>query len=337
MIYGVDVSHYQGDYDFPNNLAFAFAKATEGVTYDDDKFARNWSRMKSEGLIRGAYHFGRPGNDPESDARHFLSVVRGRGLADGDLLALDLEVSDGRSASSVAGWARSWCTYVTDQTGRKPIVYTFISFARDGHCSGLGSYPLWIAAPSYDAGHPPVPVGPWSTWVIHQYSSSPVDKDVSRLTADELRALGDPTPEDDMPDYVSVGMTKAQEFPTDTWTTLEFDTEYSDDTHQHADEGGASVVVGPARYSLNAFVTVTGLPAGAEGQIRLTRVATDDSGDRQSGPIQEFVASSGDTYLTYTIAVDAIDDGRKTRVELIHWAAQAAQIQSAQLKCLVWH
>lgn len=55
-----------------------------------------------------------------------------------------------------------------------------------------------------------------------------------------------------------------------------------------------------------------------------------------SGPIQEFAGTSGDQYLTYAIPVDSIDDGRKTRIELIQWGKSAAKIKSAQLKGLVW-
>lgn len=208
MLYGIDVSNWQGSVNWASYAkdGFAFAKATEGTTFTDGQFARNWSQIKSHGLVRGAYHFGHPKNSATAEADHFLKVVRAQGLHDGDLLALDLEANDGRSASSVASWARAWCQHVHSATGVKPIVYTFLSFARGGYCTGLGDYPLWIAAPSYPAGKPPMPLGPWKTWAIHQYSDSPYDKDVSNLTVAQLRALGStstPT-EDDVPEYVSL-------------------------------------------------------------------------------------------------------------------------------------
>lgn len=336
MINGVDVSNYQKNYAWPSGLQFGFAKATEGTTFTDAYFAHNWSALKSKGMVRGAYHFGHPKNDPVVEAEHFLTVVRSHGLEDGDLLALDLETTDGRAASAVAAWARTWCTHVEQRASRKPVVYTFVSFARGGDCAGLGAYPLWIAAPSYDAGKPPMPLGPWSDWSIHQYSDSPVDRDVSKLTVAQLRALGSTTPEDDVPEYVSVGATKPQDFPSSTWTTLNFDTEYADSSHNHADAGGSSVITGPAKYSLTVFVKISGLPVGTEGQIRLTRVATKDGSDRQPGPIQEFTATSGDQYLTYAVPVDSIDDGRKTRIEAIQWGKAAAKFASAQCKGLVW-
>lgn len=211
MIYGADVSNWQGSYAWPNGLSFGFAKATEGTTYTDGQFAHNWAAMAAKGMVRGAYHFGHPKNDPVVEAEHFLTVVRAQGLHDGDLLSLDLEVHDGRSASAVAAWARTWCTHVQQRTGIRPVLYTFVSFARDGYCAGLGAYPLWIADPSSPAGKPRVG-GPWSTWAIHQYSDSPYDKDVSNLTVAQLRALGGAAPttttsEDDVPEYVSLTTT----------------------------------------------------------------------------------------------------------------------------------
>lgn len=337
MIYGIDVSNWQGTLNWDGrSIKFAFAKATEGTTFIDDQFTRNWAQMASHKLIRGAYHFAHPSADPVIEAEHFLTVVRGQGLHDGDLLALDLEADDGRKPADVAAWARSWCAYVQKATGIRPLVYTDISYARGGYCAGLGSYPLWIAAPSYPAGKPPMPLGPWTSAAVHQYADTPVDKDVSTLSVAQLRALGSTTPEeDDVSSYVSVGQTKAQTLADSKWTTIEFDTEYADSDHDHWDKGGASVVTGPARYRLNCYSKITGLPVGAPAQIRLTRVATADDSDRDSGPILEFVGTTGDTYVTYVIAADYIGDARKTRIELVQWSGQECELEWSQLKAEV--
>lgn len=81
-LYGVDV--YSGDghngvVDWARaraaGVGFAFAKATEGKTYRDQRFAANWAAMREAGLPRGAYHFYRhkfPGRD---QARNFLDAL----------------------------------------------------------------------------------------------------------------------------------------------------------------------------------------------------------------------------------------------------------------------
>src|SRR5262245_21247284 len=69
---GVDISHWQGTINWQSvkdsGKTFAFCKATEGTDYVDPKFSFNWPAMNSVGLIRGAYHFGRPGSDPVAQA-----------------------------------------------------------------------------------------------------------------------------------------------------------------------------------------------------------------------------------------------------------------------------
>ena len=58
---GVDVSVYDGTVDWPtvksSGRAFGIAKATEGASLVDGQFAKNWSAMKSAGVVRSAYHF----------------------------------------------------------------------------------------------------------------------------------------------------------------------------------------------------------------------------------------------------------------------------------------
>ena len=130
---GIDVSSYQGAFDWAaekGSISFAFAKATEGSTITDPEFARNWQQIKAIGIVRGAYHFAHPKDGAATDARAFLAVVRAQGLASGDMLALDLETTDGLAPAQVAAYARNWCAEVAAATGRKPIVYTFISFAQ---------------------------------------------------------------------------------------------------------------------------------------------------------------------------------------------------------------
>jgi lysozyme len=191
---GIDVSSFQGAFDWQavkGTISFAFVKATEGSTIVDPEFARNWQQIKAIGLVRGAYHFGHPKNGAASDARAFLAAVRAQGLARGDLLALDLETTDGLAPAQVAAYARNWCAEVGAATGRKPIVYTFIDFAREGNCAGLGGYPLWIADPSSPAGHPTVP-SPWTTWHFHQYATTLVDRDVFNGDTAALKKFANP-------------------------------------------------------------------------------------------------------------------------------------------------
>jgi GH25 family lysozyme M1 (1,4-beta-N-acetylmuramidase) len=198
---GIDLSSFQPSFDWSaekGRISFAFMKATEGATVRDPSFAANWQQAKALGIVRGAYHFAHPKNGAATDSRAFLDAVRPHGLTAGDLLALDLEVSDGLSPARVAEYARNWCADVQKATGHTPVVYTFLSFAQQGNCAGLGHYPLWIAEPSAPAGRPAVPA-PWSTWKFHQYGTTRVGTntvDVNVFNGDTaaLKAFANPAP-----------------------------------------------------------------------------------------------------------------------------------------------
>ncbi len=205
---GVNVSNFQPGFDWQavkGRISFAFAKATEGTTFTDSDFATNWRQAGAIGLVRGAYHFAHPKNPAAAEVGAFLSVVRAQGLHSGDLLALDLETTDGRSPAQVASYAQAWCAGVAKATGHIPVVYTFLSFAQQGNCAGLGRYPLWIAEPSAPAGRPAVP-RPWTTWHFHQFGTTRVgnniaDTDVFNGDTAALHAFANPAPvhqEDDV-------------------------------------------------------------------------------------------------------------------------------------------
>jgi GH25 family lysozyme M1 (1,4-beta-N-acetylmuramidase) len=172
-IQGIDVASYQG---LPNwtsvknsGRTFAFTKATEGTTYTNPDFATNWARMKSAGLIRGAYHYGHPGTDPVAQANFFCNVVA---PTHGDLqMALDIETTDGKTPSQVRSWIVAFINQIKARTGRPGIIYTGFYFWRDSAGNGSNlNCPLWLAA--YVSDPTPYVPAAWSTWSFWQYTSS---------------------------------------------------------------------------------------------------------------------------------------------------------------------
>jgi lysozyme len=174
-IQGVDVSNIgQGKIASWTNvknsgITFALSKATEGTTFTDSQFATNWAAMKRVGIIRGAYHYGRPGTDAVAQAKYFVNTVKPQ---EGDLqLVLDLETADGKSPTQVRAWVVAFCGQVQALTHRPPIIYTGFYFWRDqaGNGSNLNC-PLWLAA--YVSSPTSYVPAAWSTWTFWQYSSS---------------------------------------------------------------------------------------------------------------------------------------------------------------------
>lgn len=309
MLHGIDVSNWQGSVDWARYAkagdAFAFAKATEGLTYRDVRFAGNWSGMRAHGLIRGAYHFAHPGNDAEKEAAFFLAEVRAHGLHDGDLLALDLEVDDGKAAAHVAAYARGWCAYVHKHAGCRPLVYANISYARGGYCAGLGDYPLWLAAPSYRAGGPPVPVGPWHDWTLHQYSSDPLDKDVfNGSSVAAMRALGVGGQEDDVPIRTSLGKDKDQALHWGRFTVLDWDVEHADPGKAHSHDNPGYVAPVSSWADLHVQARVDGLKPGDYWQVEF-RVHDWKDGKATSDWTEiaaDFPATRGDQFVTASLS-----------------------------------
>ncbi|MGI5271917.1 glycoside hydrolase family 25 protein [Nonomuraea sp. CA-218870] len=191
LTYGQDVSNYQPDHDWASSPAeFGIIKATEGTSFRDHTFARHWAELDKKGIVRGAYHYGHPRNNPIAEAEHFLSVVNSQPGKPGDLLVLDLETTNGRSVAEVNAWAKAWLSHVEAKTGVKPMFYSGWHFA-DTYGAGLADYPLWVAHYGKPKGQI-TPPADWKSWTIHQYSDSPIDQNVSALTPDQLRTLGRP-------------------------------------------------------------------------------------------------------------------------------------------------
>ena len=154
---GPDVSHYQGAIDWKkvkaHGAGFAMAKATEGTTYTDDKFAANWKGMESAGIkVRGAYHFGHPNDAVGTQVDHFLKTVGS--LHAGDFLVLDIEAANGESPSKVASFSSQFVHLVHNRTSRPVFVYTGAWFWNPdaGGSSSCSAFPLWVSG---YVRHPP--------------------------------------------------------------------------------------------------------------------------------------------------------------------------------------
>jgi lysozyme len=168
---GIDVSRWQGVMDWQKaktaGAQFAFIKATEGQSWVDPQYGRNWAEAQKAGIPRGAYHFFRNGFSPENQAQHFVSTVRSGGFGELPLVA-DIEDTQG---TPNAEEVRTFLLQVEMLSGRKPIVYTGAWWWNQfGSLPWAKEYDLWIA--NYRATPPPVLPAGWDTWVFWQYTST---------------------------------------------------------------------------------------------------------------------------------------------------------------------
>jgi lysozyme len=199
---GIDVSNNNGNFNWPHwngHVEFAMIKATEGLTFVDPQFRRNWEGAKSIKAHRFAYHYAHPDEDPSLQAQKCVAEVKACGWERGDGIVLDLEENPyqgagersdwGRNAHQIAFWAWTFCTEVDRILGQPhhTIVYTNPYVASLGWCAMVGGHELYVA--DYGVAEPPARIGPWKKWTFWQRVGSPLGLDVFNGTPEQLQAF----------------------------------------------------------------------------------------------------------------------------------------------------
>jgi lysozyme len=152
-IHGIDISKWQGTVDWAAVRAagtqFAFIKATEGGDHVDERFQENWWAAKRAGVPRGAYHFVFWCRPAHEQAEWFKRNVP----QDPDALppVLDLEWN-GNSRLCPKKVPREQAIEMTRlllqemeaHTGKRPIIYTDITFHKEVLEGEFNDYPYWV-------------------------------------------------------------------------------------------------------------------------------------------------------------------------------------------------
>ncbi len=169
---GIDVSNWNPNTNWAqvqsSGISFAFIKCTEGVTWTNKEFANDWTNSKANGVIRGAYHFFHPHDDPIAQAKFFLSTLGA--LISGDMPpVMDWETHE-LSIQEEINNGLLFLQYIQNTTGIVPIIYAGGYYINElGNPVSLSQYPLWLA--QYGVTIPKVPQ-PWTQYNIWQYSES---------------------------------------------------------------------------------------------------------------------------------------------------------------------
>lgn len=181
--WGIDVSYWEAGIDWlrvkNTGTSFVFIKATESDIYTDLAFGDNWIGAKSVGIPRGAYHFFRANVDPAKQAEYFIQTVKAMGDNGEFPPILNLESNDGVSKEEIIPNVKIWLDLVEQGLGRKPIIYSGLSFFQTYFTESGGGPPSWakeytLYIASYNDQYvkdmePPLPSG-WSSWGLWQYS-----------------------------------------------------------------------------------------------------------------------------------------------------------------------
>ena len=171
-IRGIDVSHHQGNIDWSrvsrSRFKFAYIKATEGGSFKDKRFLKNWLGASSNGVIVGAYHFFTFCKSGEEQFKNYKNVVP---VKDGMLVpAIDLEFKGNckrrPSRKEMIAEVDSFARGVKDHYRVDPILYVTKEFY-EAYLKGLNfKYKLGVRSLLLKPDFPPN-----KDWVFWQFTN----------------------------------------------------------------------------------------------------------------------------------------------------------------------
>lgn len=164
---GIDVSRHQGEIDWnvlsaQAHVQFAFIKATEGSTYQDDRFAQNWAAASETNVFIGAYHFFRFESDGLEQAENFIANVPKQENTLPPVV--DIEIYDAGikpERELVQAELDEMLNALEEYYNVQPILYTNPSTYMDYLFGRYWNYDIWMSNPYCE------PIVDWSFW---QYS-----------------------------------------------------------------------------------------------------------------------------------------------------------------------
>lgn len=194
FIKGIDISHYQRKINWAeltkeNKLDFVFIKATESVNYKDSLFQKHWKNADKVGIIKGAYHFFRPGVSVEWQIKNFTQQVT---LEKGDLPpVLDVEDVKNVTMPQLIDRVGKWLMFVEEHYGVRPIIYASLDLYQKHLKPAFPDHLVWIAR--YNKIKPPTTLQ-WKFWQYNDQNKivgikGKVDQNVFVGTLKELKAL----------------------------------------------------------------------------------------------------------------------------------------------------
>jgi lysozyme len=156
-VHGIDISRWQANIDWRAVRAagtrFAFIKATEGGDHVDPRFQENWRGARAAGVAAGAYHFVYWCRPAHEQAQWFVQHIPNTNDALSLPPVLDVEWN-GHSRTCPRKVSREVAIQkmhlmlqeLERHTGKRPIIYTDISFHKDvlEGVREFDQYPFWI-------------------------------------------------------------------------------------------------------------------------------------------------------------------------------------------------
>ena len=147
---GIDVSGHNNVSDWQqvadSGISFVFIKATEGASYTNPLFNKQYNGARSAGLKVGCYHFFRKNRDGAAQASHFLATIGNRAT---DLpLVVDVEDWDNDRSVDEATTRKRLKDMVNtlEQHGHRVMIYTNGDGLKSYYKPMFDGYDLWLSS-----------------------------------------------------------------------------------------------------------------------------------------------------------------------------------------------
>lgn len=192
----IDIYHGDGTIDFnvlkSQGCNGVIIKATQGLTFKDNKLADNYAGARAAGLHTGFYHYYNIKDyNGAAQAAFFLSCIAPY-ISD-YLPVMDVELTDYNkplpSPFSLSLAVKTALDEVASKYGSS-MLYSNPATLRQLSAATLGSYPLWIAEYHSSQVQNVPGFGPWTGW---QFTDTPLD--TSRFTNNIFLQTSPPIPQ----------------------------------------------------------------------------------------------------------------------------------------------
>ncbi len=152
--FGIDVSHWQGDFDFTRakskeGVEFAILKAGGGDAglYKDSKFEANYKKCEDCGLPKGAYFYGNAKSTAEAkkEAEYFISILKGKRYEYPVFYDVEGKMITQNDRATLTEIVKTFCSLV-EAAGYWVGIYSSESFFNSEMNDGeLTRYSHWVA------------------------------------------------------------------------------------------------------------------------------------------------------------------------------------------------
>lgn len=170
---GIDVSSWQGKIDFDSvsrsGIEIVYIKASQGDSYVDPYFERNYNEAKSNNLKIGFYHFVTAKNIEEAkkEAIFFSNLVKDKSID--CKLAMDFEIFGNLNTKEINNIATVFLGTVKEITGMDVIIYSDLYNSTNIFGKELAEkYQVWVAYYGNYNEIKNIPTN-WSYWEGIQY------------------------------------------------------------------------------------------------------------------------------------------------------------------------